>query len=326
MPSPSFLDTLSSFGHSAAATASKWLAIYWRMGVSKELAATLALAVLAGALARIQSARAMAQEDMTFDERRRSIVSFRNGLALTALCLLALIWAGEIRGILLSVAAIATGLILVSKEIISNFLGGLVFTFTKIAKIGDLIEINGVKGELVDHRWLHLTLMETGESRYYSGNLIRIPNSVLLLGAVRNYSLNAAYRFETLVFHARPEHAAESRKIALAAAAEACAQWQTPASGPSRSQADGHLFQAPEAVPIASLVSVSHDCVEVHTRFPSPRSHRADARQKVSDLYFSRLADYLENHAERHAALAFQGAPAAPRPEPEASPPAAPVL
>lgn len=298
------LHSISVWAHSGWV----WLLSIWRTGVSKELAATLALAVLAAGLARFQASRVLAQEAMSFDERRRAIVSFRNGLALACLAILGLIWAGEIRGILLSVTALATAMILVSKEIISNFLGGMVFTFSKLAKIGDLIEINGTRGELVDHRWLYLTLMETGDSRYYTGNLVRVPNSALLTGSLRNYSLSASFRFETLVFHARPEHAAECRKIALAAAVTACEPWMAEAQLQIHSAADSHLFEAPDATPIASVVSKSHDCVEIHTRFPSPRERRASARQRVSELYYESAALFLERQELRKASLNAEAA------------------
>lgn len=299
---------------------------FWQLGVSKELVFTILLVLVVLGLARLHAARTRAQEDMSFEEKRRAIVSFRNGLTLIALGLLALTWAGEIRGILLSVTALVTGIILVSKEIISNFLGGLVFTFTKLAKIGDLIEINGQKGELIDHRWLYLTLMETSESRYYTGNTLRIPNSALITGSLRNYSLGSHYRFETLGFHTRPEHAAEARKIALEAAEEVCSVWfNKDKPRMIQTHSDSPLFEAPDASPVASIVSKTQDCVEILLRFPSPSERRALARQDVSDLYYTRMSLMLEQKELKKAVSSAEATRQAALSATPVTPPAAPT-
>ena len=213
MTHPSFDALLRFFHHLAAQSGYK--ALFWS-------AALIASALLVGA---IQSRRLRLREGMSLEQKRQARASFRNWLLLAVVASLGFVWGGEIRSLILSLAAIAAAVMIVSKEMISCLYGGMLFTFSKLAKIGDSIEVGPHRGELLDHNWLSFTLLEHGDTHFYTGKIIKIPNSLLLASPLTNLSQGGAFRFCTLNFHARQENASAALACALESAQEVCQPW-----------------------------------------------------------------------------------------------------
>ncbi len=74
------------------------------------------------------------------------------------------------------VAALGVGGIAVSlglQDTISNLFGGIQISMNRLFEIGQIVEVGGVKGAVVDFNWRHATIKDA------SGDIITIPNSVL---------------------------------------------------------------------------------------------------------------------------------------------------
>lgn len=272
--------------------------IFWTLGV-------ISIASLAG---RIQFSRIRDRADATLEEKRQARASFRNGLILGTFGMLGFVWGGEIRALILSLAAIAAAIMIVSKEIISCFYGAFVFALTKPARIGDSVEVGSHKGELMDHNWFCLTLMEHADTHWYSGKSIKVPMSALLSTPIANLSQGGSYRFCTLTMHARQEHASIALECSLNAANTVCSGWVEDAKAQALSLQNFHLTQAPEAEPKASLVSVDKDSLAVSLRFPAPAGKRAATCAEVSKRYFLEFENRLKLEKDKERALANDAA------------------
>ena len=263
--------------------------------ISREIFWTLALFAFCSIMARLQYRRIHHLTDLTLEQKRQKKTNFRNGLILGLLCMLGFVWGGEIRSLILSLAAIAAAIMIVSKEIISCFYGAFILALSKPARIGDSIEIGPHKGELLDHNWLTLTLMEHSDTHYYSGKTIKIPNSLLLTTPLVNLSQGGAYRFCTLVFHARQENATISQHCAKLAADQVCVSWVDDAKIHAELLHGVHLTQAPDAEPKATLLSQDKDTVLVSLRFPAPAGKRATTCAEISRIYHQEFETYLRD-------------------------------
>jgi len=196
----------------------------------------------------------------------------------------------------------------VSKEIISCFYGAFVFALSKPAKIGDSIEIGTLKGELLDHNWFCMTLMEHTDTHYYSGKTVKIPNSFLLVSPLVNLSQGGDFRFSTLSFHARHEHATVALAAAIVSANESCNAWIEQAKEHIQTLQNTHLTQSPDAQPQATLVSHDKDSVIISLRFPVPAAQRAQVQAEISKKYFALFEAHLniekqielDREAQRH--------------------------
>lgn len=278
-----------------------------QVSLYRELAWSCAILVCASLVGRLHSRRLLKRAESSVEERRHRHANFRNGLILATLALLGFVWGGEIRSLILSLAAITAAAMIVSKEIISCFYGSLIFSFSKLARIGDSIEVGPHKGELMDYNWLSLTLMEVSETHYYSGKIVKIPTSSLLSFPLVNLSQGGAYRFAALLFHARHEHGCAALRIARDAASEVCAPWIHEAKNSFGDLMSSHLSNAPDVESMAALVSVDKDSLAVSLRFVAPAGSRAQAQAEISRLYFEAFEAYLreERIAERAAEREF---------------------
>lgn len=284
--------------HTIIDQAEKWLRAAASHSGSKEIFWSIALIACASLAARIQFRLIHNRQDESIEQKRQARANFRNALIFATLGMLGFVWGGEIRSLILSLAAIAAAIMIVSKEVISCFYGAFLFALSKPAKIGDSIEIGTLKGELLDHNWFYMTLMEHADTHYYSGKTVKIPNSILLVSPLVNLSQGGDFRFSTLSFHARHEHATVALTAALDSANESCHAWIEQAKEHVQTLQNTHLTQAPDAQPKATLVSHDKDSVIISLRFPVPAGQRAQIQAEISKKYFERFEAHLKSEKQ----------------------------
>ena len=73
------------------------------------------------------------------------------------------IWVDSTQSLLVSYGIIAAGLAVALQDLFKNFVGGIIIFVTGIYKVGDRVEINSRKGDVIDIDILYTTLMEMGE-------------------------------------------------------------------------------------------------------------------------------------------------------------------
>lgn len=130
------------------------------------------------------------------DVRRRWIVTIQNLGFLLLIFGLVVIWAEELRAFALSLAAVAVALVLATKEFLLCILGGLFRTSSKAFSVGDRVEIQGVRGDVIDENLFSTSLLEVGpgnEGHGYTGRQVTFPNSLLFTSPVVNESHSEHY-------------------------------------------------------------------------------------------------------------------------------------
>jgi small-conductance mechanosensitive channel len=101
------------------------------------------------------------------------------------------IWVDNTQNLLVSYGIIAAGLAVALQDLFKNFVGGIIIFVTGIYRVGDRIEIDTKKGDVIDIDILYTTLMEMGEwmsGDQATGRLTIIPNGYILAGSVNNYT------------------------------------------------------------------------------------------------------------------------------------------
>lgn len=139
-------------------------------------------------------------DGMNITERRRKVVSIRNGVAGLAIFLIVLVWSTELKTFMVSLLAITAAIVLATKEVIMAAIGGMIRTTSKRYQIGDRIEIKNHKGDVVDITLLSTTLMELNNTpglQMYTGKLVYIPHSMLLTDAVHVHHITSSYGVHT---------------------------------------------------------------------------------------------------------------------------------
>ncbi len=98
---------------------------------------------------------------------------------------------GNIKEFALAVGLLTAGITITLQELILSLAGSVFIYLINVYKPGDRIEINGIKGDVIDINSLYTTMMEIGQwvsSDNYSGRIVKLSNAFVFRGPVYNYS------------------------------------------------------------------------------------------------------------------------------------------
>jgi small-conductance mechanosensitive channel len=98
---------------------------------------------------------------------------------------------GSIKDFGLAIGLLTAGITITLQELILSIAGSFYIFFVRVYKPGDRIEINGIKGDVIDIDSIYTTMMEIGEwvsSDNYSGRIVKLSNAFVFKGPVYNYS------------------------------------------------------------------------------------------------------------------------------------------
>lgn len=98
---------------------------------------------------------------------------------------------GSIKDLGLAIGLLTAGITITLQELILSIAGSFYIFFVRVYKPGDRIEINGIKGDVIDIDSIYTTMMEIGEwvsSDNYSGRIVKLSNAFVFKGPVYNYS------------------------------------------------------------------------------------------------------------------------------------------
>lgn len=98
---------------------------------------------------------------------------------------------GNIKDFTLAIGLLTAGIALTLQELILSIAGSIYIFVVKVYKPGDRIEINGIKGDVIDVDSIYTTMMEIGEwvsSDNYSGRIVKLSNAFVFKGPIYNYS------------------------------------------------------------------------------------------------------------------------------------------
>lgn len=108
------------------------------------------------------------------------------------------IWSAALQAFIISATVLATALVIATKEVLLCLIGSIYRSSTRAFMIGDWIEINNIKGEVIDRSILATTLKEIylkNNLYQYSGRTVTLPNSIFLVNAIKNDNFLKNYCF-----------------------------------------------------------------------------------------------------------------------------------
>ena len=98
---------------------------------------------------------------------------------------------GNIKDFTLAIGLFSAGVAVTLQELFLSIAGSIYIFIVKVYKPGDRIEINGIKGDIIDIDSVYTTMMEIGEwvsSDNYSGRIVKLSNAFVFKGPIYNYS------------------------------------------------------------------------------------------------------------------------------------------
>lgn len=110
-------------------------------------------------------------------------------------------FAGGVSDVGLLLGLFTAGLTFTLQELVLSIAGSLYIFVVGVYKPGDRIEINGIKGDVLDIDSVYTVLMEIGEwvtSDNYTGRIVRLSNAFVFRGPVYNYSQDFPFVWDEL--------------------------------------------------------------------------------------------------------------------------------
>lgn len=98
---------------------------------------------------------------------------------------------GNIKDFTLAIGLFSAGIAFALQELFLSIAGSIYIFLIKVYKPGDRIEINKIKGDVIDIDSVYTTMMEIGEwvnSDNYTGRIVKISNAFVFKGPIYNYS------------------------------------------------------------------------------------------------------------------------------------------
>lgn len=224
------------------------------------------------------------------ETKLRASVFWRNFSFFLAAVAIAFIWRSELRAAALSLAAFALAAVLGGKEMITSMLGYIHRTTSRSFTFGDVIEINGIKGEVIDQTLLSTTVLEMSEEHLFTGRVVQFPNSFYVGHAVKNHSRLGEYQLALInVPLASGADVEAARKALFDAAQSACAEFVQPTHAALRELEGEQFIVMPSAEPRVTMRLGDGGKTSLLLRFPCRTSQRTKTEQEVISRYLTNL-------------------------------------
>ncbi|MCG5051669.1 MAG: mechanosensitive ion channel family protein [Myxococcales bacterium] len=201
---------------------------------------------------------------------------------------LTVIWADELRTLALSLVAIAAAVVIATKELIMCMSGALVRASGATFDVGDRIEVDGLRGDVIDHQLLTTTILEIGPGHQPTGRTVVLPNSVFLAARVYNETLTDNFVVHVVAVPLKsagelPKH----RDRLLSIANEVCEPFADDAARALDATAAKHGLPLNFPHPDVLVQAVAPEHVNLLLRVPVPARKRGEVEQTILRRFYA---------------------------------------
>lgn len=109
---------------------------------------------------------------------------------IVTLIILIVLWEEDIKSFMTFISFLSTGVVIAVREIVLNFFAGVYIKLNKPFELEDRIEINGLKGDVVNLKSTSFDILEIGErvnGEQSTGRIVHVPNSIIFSYPLKNY-------------------------------------------------------------------------------------------------------------------------------------------
>ncbi len=118
-----------------------------------------------------------------------------------AILLLTAIFSDQMRGMTVALGVTGAGIAFALQEVIASIAGWIAVSFGQFYRIGDRVQLGGIKGDVMDIGMLRTTIMEVGDwvrGDAYNGRIVRVANSFVFKEPVFNYSADFPFVWDEI--------------------------------------------------------------------------------------------------------------------------------
>ncbi|MFG1483273.1 mechanosensitive ion channel family protein [Halobacteriovorax sp. HFRX-2_2] len=222
---------------------------------------------------------------INIETKRRYVVNTNISLTIIFVFITLYIYSTELKNLAFSLAALMVAIVLITKELSLNIMGGIYKTFSGGFIIGDTIEIEGKRGSVIDRDLFTTTLLEVGPnktSHNYTGRSIIVPNSIFLTNRVTNESFLKSFVLHTFKVILSPDCDWEkAEKILLERSEFYCSEYFEQAQVVLNKLFTKSHLETPILKPRVQINFTSKDEIELNVRITAPARTKGSVEQKI---------------------------------------------
>lgn len=192
------------------------------------------------------------------------------------------IWAQQLQALAVSFVVLAMAIVWATKETLACVQGAVYRVSSNAFAVGDRIQIEGIRGDVIEQGVLSTLVLEVGEGHQRTGRTISIPNSLFLSAPVLNESLAGQYMLHVMKIPVdRESDLSRIEETALAAAREVCSDFLEEVRRSIRLRYRRHGLNPPLVEPRITYRFVDKSTVELLLRIPTPVRLEREVEQRV---------------------------------------------
>lgn len=199
------------------------------------------------------------------------------------------LWFTQLQVFFVSILAVAAAIVLAFKELIMCITGGIMINFANLFKVGDRIEVDAHRGFVIEKSLLSTKILEIGpekNSQQTTGDIIAIPNSLMLSKALKNESYFKGYSIKSFVFKIAEEKRLEDFEERILKVAEAFCKTYLQESKKSISKfCDKEGLLVPSIDPKTKIIVENGKDFSVLIKLPVKNTEVADIEQELNRFY-----------------------------------------
>jgi small-conductance mechanosensitive channel len=201
-----------------------------------------------------------------------------------------LIWATEIQTMALSLTAIAVAIVIATKEMLLCVMGAILRASAGSFTVGDRIEIDGRRGDVIDHGLFATTIIEVGAGHRWTGRALTVPNSVMLTSTVINETYSHAYVLHLIAVPIDADvDIDEAEKVLVEVGKESCEPYFEDASESLIRGTRARGLEPPQTEPHVIVEVPGPSRRTLMLRIPVPVRDKGDIEQVILRRFLSWL-------------------------------------
>lgn len=210
-------------------------------------------------------------------------------LAYLFLLLIMFLWFSQLQVIFVSILAVAAAIVIALKELIMCITGGVLVKVSHVFKVGHRIEIDGVRGFVIEKSMLTTKVLEVGpekNSQQTTGDIITIPNSLMLAKSVKNESYFKGYSIKSFVFKIDEEvNVLKFEESVLTLVKSVTADYLENAKGHISKFCEKEGLTVPAITPRTKILVENNKEFSVLVKVPVLNTEIAEIEQKLNRFY-----------------------------------------
>lgn len=229
--------------------------------------------------------------DNTTRYQVRKVLTFFGYVA--AAFFIALVFSEQLGGMAVALGVAGAGAAFALQEVIASVAGWMAVSFGSYYRVGDRVQLGGIKGDVIDIGILRTTIMQIGDwisSDSYNGRIVRVANSFVFKEPVFNYSGEFPFLWDEIMIPIKyGSDYRLARDMIQRVAGEVVGEYAKSAEQAWKPITRRYLVEPASVRPLVTL-SANHNWIEFTLRYVVDYK----ARRPTKDQLFTRLLEEID--------------------------------